>query len=57
MTFIGGIGIRDRRKETLRSLEKARRIYEIESTQRVQGQQVLSRWVEIPAVSTEEGGI
>jgi hypothetical protein len=37
---------RDRRKETLRGLEKARRIYEIECTQRVQGQQVLSRWME-----------
>jgi hypothetical protein len=35
---------RDRRKETLRSLDKARRIYEIECTQRVQGQQVLSHW-------------
>jgi hypothetical protein len=45
---------RDRRKETLRSLEKARRIYEIECAQRVQGQQVLSRWVEIPPAPPAE---
>jgi hypothetical protein len=36
---------RDRRKETLQSLDKARRIFEIECTQRVQGQQVLSHWL------------
>jgi hypothetical protein len=44
---------RNRRKETLRGLERARRIYEIECTQRVQGQQVLSRWLDPDSTSVD----